>query len=341
MAHKYDLTIINCLNSYFSLFEDQVDNIFHNIWETNSYKLKKKIRDYNEKRELNSITNDGISKEWYLFELYEFSKKEFILFKTKNELPNIEIDEFELISDIFSGLHSDNDYQIEWELYKMDKFVTLTRLIRKGIKFNWELDINDEESKNLFSLFSVMEKFNAIKFNSSNIFYYQFLYLLLFDYGTFFIEEILDYQLSKIDNKKDFVKYLKKHIKLIPEPLNDTEIIDDINEWIIQQESQTSVSIKTTKNISRTKLTNLQLVYIALYNNEEVSREKNGNTIYNLFCENKTIGDRLAAPTSKTIYKNKLKLFEIVISNLENNAKNNAIEELNKYKTMYSSEFEK
>ncbi|MFY8068538.1 MAG: hypothetical protein ACOVMG_00450 [Flavobacterium sp.] len=55
---------------------------------------------------------------------------------------------------------------------------------------------------------------------------------MLSDYGVLYIEDILNHHLNKTANKNDFVKSLTKHLILIPEPLQDDKILNQINLWI-------------------------------------------------------------------------------------------------------------
>lgn len=304
MQHKYDLTITKCESLIFQIFEGGSAYLsLVDYFKSLSARIDK----------LTSIYTKQDFIRFYKRKLNYFQLSRLKLVKNQNIsksviLKNYDFKESELeqLSDM-----PDNNEIINLLKHKND----------------------DHYYSKIFKAFS-LDNYEFTPEKNDNVFF-SFLLLMLADYDILYIDEILDYHYKKAKEKNNFIRRLSIHLMDSSEQITDKNITKVILGWIEYQNKQPKQN-----NTNNTK-TIKELALTAFYNNEIITKEKNGSALYNNYCKIKTIGDRLAVPTSKTTYKNKIILFEKVISNLENNAKNNAIEELNKFKTKYSSEFEK
>lgn len=236
MTHKYDLTFLNCIDSIYNLF----DSSLFNPSSTKSFELKNNLRKHLLEANLLGLEKE-VSKENYLYELFGFAAKESHKFnkvsKIKNYQSGIFLSEIEYqnFKDKAKSL-IDNSGIIDPE-----EFFDLINLYHK--KFRLKLLIQNE----MYFKFILggVEVYNLpeINFVDNRDIFFQMLVILFCDYGTIFIEEILDYHFSKVDNKKDFIKYLKKYIKIIPEKLKNEAILSEIDEWIKSNQNSDDVTL--------------------------------------------------------------------------------------------------
>lgn len=86
------------------------------------------------------------------------------------------------------------------------------------------------------------------------------------------------------------------------------------------------------KNNNSLTLTAKQKALIAFYTNETITREKNGNHIYNEFSRFSIRINRIGDDTERKI-KNRLKLFESILEHLPENKKDKLLSEIETIKT--------
>lgn len=227
LRHKYNLTFLNCAYSVYNVFDAEID-----ILDPKSFELKNRVREYVK-------TNYGTNKK-VEFTAYIYYSKLLDYFKH-----NFKSADFKTVKSIFSDSELEN---IENEINKSGlnpNNLTLEKLIKNSYPSFFKIlipEFRKEEIENSeyneaykVTLQFFKKKYDGILeiYNSDNSeLYFTFLILLLSDYGVLYIEEILNHHLNKTFNYKDFVKTLSKHIKQIPEPLKDDEILGEIKEWI-------------------------------------------------------------------------------------------------------------
>ena len=89
------------------------------------------------------------------------------------------------------------------------------------------------------------------------------------------------------------------------------------------------ISIKNNNSLT---LTAKQKALIAFYTDETITREKNGNHIYNEFSRFSIRINRIGDDTERKI-KNRLKLFESILEHLPENKKGKLLSEIETIKT--------
>jgi hypothetical protein len=142
--------------------------------------------------------------------------------------------------------------------------------------------------------------------------------------------ELIDFIVEDDKDDKYYIHYANKVLELIYNL--------DFDNLTLHQIDDENINIKTSV-LNKNKLTNKQKALIAVYNNEPVTRPINGNDIYNLWLKVNNSKDRLANPESKSKYKNKVELLEIVIENLLEPNKQKAIDDLNTFKSRYEKDY--
>jgi hypothetical protein len=242
MPNKYDLTILNCSHSIYNLFEAEID-----ILKPNSYKLKQRLREYvngnlypTKKIEITSFSYFSKLQNYYQLKL---NGVDFENLNLKSKFSYAEIEKIEELI-LNSGLGADNITleEIFKQLFDHYFLAFITVIIKNEIE-------NPIYDKNIILLLEFQKKINSINeiaFIENTELYFTFLILLMADYGVLYIEDILNHHLNKTTNKNDFVKSLTKHIILIPEPLQDDKILNQINLWIkSNQDSDGTVKPKS------------------------------------------------------------------------------------------------
>ena len=203
-----------------------------------------------------------------------------------------------------------------------DKFLTTAsgnRIIKAEKVFNEELSILEQiELIEVYGCFSVP---NNIKKSYQN-----------FIVGSYGIGKGKDLKGNfecygfNLEVLNQVANDLKRQIVNKPNNGNLPIILEVIDEIL-------SANIKDdAKNNNSLTLTAKQKALIAFYKDETITREKNGNHIYNEFSRFSIRINRIGDDTERKI-KNRLKLFESILEHLPENKKDKLLSEIKTIKT--------
>lgn len=224
MTHKYDLTILNCVETIFNLFETELD-----ILKSSSYEPKKQLREY-VKGELFPTKKVEITSFSYFEKLYDYIKiKAF-----PTQFQNIQLTDelYEEIKKLMLQMGFNPEKIKPIDFINKGQVIIFILFFIAVKKQNSIKSFDENTKKNILELFEKSKQYKDISFDENKKTYFTFLIILFFDYGVVDIEDILNHHINKTFFRKDFVKSLKNHLKIIPEPLKDDLILGEINEWI-------------------------------------------------------------------------------------------------------------
>ncbi len=236
MNTQYELKIMNLASSILNVFENEILAL-----KSNSYELKKRIREINGNTVFPNEKVD-VTAYSYFESLFEYCLE----ISNIQDLENIKIDDEDL-NKSFDKIIKDNGlHQHGFTFGKIAKYAFTQYFIAFCVSnFNDKIfqDLSPEHKSYISMLIEKTKNVPAIPFNKGSKRYFNFLFLLIHDYGIEHVDEILDYHYNKNFKSTYFIEDLKIKIKLIPRILKDDLIEEKILEWI------KATSNKTDQNI--------------------------------------------------------------------------------------------
>ncbi len=228
MPNKYDLTINNCAITIENIFSKELKRPFDN-----SISLKEKIR----QNILESLF--GFS-DYVVFDIHYYKELHGLILNIAQE-SNIQTHEFS------------KDYLLKLNFFSDEDLASIPEKPNDG---NYNSLLKKYHFSFLYNNTVVsFENDYEITVENNETLYYKFLILMLCDYGVLHLEEILDHHVQKVNNIKNFITKLKKHLLVIPKILKDEDILNEIENWInnpnISTQPKNNSSLGTSLNVAK------------------------------------------------------------------------------------------